>query len=89
MRQLAFALDRQPGVLMDLDDEILSRIRAAKTWDKEAKPGDFQVRVAENGSVLVNLRTGRAQLIYDDDSKLHDVDDLCPTLSKDTKPLEE
>jgi hypothetical protein len=74
---------------MDLDDEILSRIRAAKTWDKEAKPGDFQVRVAENGSVLVNLRTGRAQLIYDDDSKLHDVDDLCPTLSKDTKPLEE
>jgi hypothetical protein len=62
MPRLAFALDRYPGVLMDLDDEILSRIRAAKTWDKEAKFGDFQVRVAENGSVLVNLRTGRAQL---------------------------
>jgi hypothetical protein len=89
MPQLAFPLDSHPGDLMDLDDEILSRIRAAKTWDKEAKPGDFQVRVAENGSVLVNLRTGRAQLVYDDDSKLHDVDDLCPTLSKGAKPLNE
>jgi len=74
---------------MDLDDEILSRIQAAKTWDKEAKAGDFQVRVAENGSVLVNLRTGRAQLVYDDDSSLHDIADLCPALSSRAEPLEE
>ena len=89
MPQLVFPLDSHPGDLMDLDDEILSRIRAAKTWDKEAKPGDFQVRVAENGSVLVNLRTGRAQLVYDGDSKLHDIADLCPSLSNRAEPVEE
>lgn len=44
--------------------------------DKRNRPSDFQVRAAENGSVLINLRTGRAQLIYDDDSELHDVEDL-------------
>ena len=61
---------------MELDDEILSRIRASKGWDKDAKISDFQIRVFENGSVLVNLKTGKAQLIYDDESVLHDLDDL-------------
>jgi hypothetical protein len=61
---------------MELEDEIVARMRAAKSLDKETKPGDFQIRVAENGSVLVNLKTGRAQLLYDDDSKLHDLEDL-------------
>jgi hypothetical protein len=42
---------------MALDDEILARIRAAKAWDKDAKPEDFQLRAAENGSVLINLKT--------------------------------
>jgi len=61
---------------MNLDDEIRARIRAAKVWDKDAKAADFQFRAAENGSVLVNLKTSRAQLIYDDDSELHDLEDL-------------
>jgi len=64
---------------VDLEDEILSRIRAAKAWNKDAKLSDFQIRAEENGSVLVNLKTSRAQLIYDDDSKLHDLEDLYPT----------
>lgn len=61
---------------MELDEEILSRIRSAMKLDKRTQPSDFQVRAAENGSVLINLKTGRAQLIYDEDSELGDVDDL-------------
>ena len=61
---------------MNLDEEILSRIRAATAWDPQAKPDEFQLKVADNGSVLINLRTGRAQLIYDEDSQLHDLEDL-------------
>jgi hypothetical protein len=74
---------------MDLDDEILSRIRAAKAWDKDSKLDDFQLRVGENGSVLINLKTGRAQLVYDDDSKLHDLDDLHVGEGNGAKPLED
>ena len=29
---------------MQIDDEIMARIRAAKVWDKEAKLEDFQLR---------------------------------------------
>lgn len=61
---------------MELDDELLSRIRAAASLDKSVKVSDFQVRAGLNGSVLINLKTGRAQLIYDDDSELHDLDEL-------------
>jgi hypothetical protein len=64
----------EPAV--ELDDEILSRIRSAMQSDKRTRPSDFQVRAAGNGSVLINLKTGRAQLIYDEDSELADVDDL-------------
>jgi hypothetical protein len=63
---------------MELDDEIVARIRAAKAWDRDAKLGDFQFRAFENGSVLVNIKTGKAQLIYDDESVLRDLDDLLP-----------
>ena len=63
---------------MDIDEEIKARIRAAKSWDKDAKFEDFQIRVAENGYVLINLRTGRGQLIYDEFSELHDVEQLYP-----------
>ena len=65
---------------MVLDDEILARIRAAKVWDKDSQLEDFQIRAHENGSVLINLKTGRAQLLYDDDSELHDWRDLFPNL---------
>jgi len=63
---------------MELEDEIISRIRAAQSWDKGSKIDDFQFRAFDNGSVLVNIKTGKAQLIYDDASVLHDLDDLFP-----------
>lgn len=71
---------------MDLEDEILARIRAAKAWDKDSKLSDFQFRPAENGSVLVNLKTSRAQLLYDDDSELHDLKDLHVIETPSAKP---
>ena len=61
---------------MDIDSEILARIRSAIALDQKSKATDFQVRAGETGSVLINLRTGRAQLIYDDISPLRDADDL-------------
>ncbi len=61
---------------VDLDDEILERIRSIVASDPKTKTSDFQVRAGQTGSVLINLRTGRAQLIYDDDSPLHDAADL-------------
>ncbi len=63
---------------MDLEAELLARIRAAGSWEKTSKIEDFQLVASENGSVLVNLKTRRAQLIYDDDSDLHDLNDLLP-----------
>lgn len=55
---------------MDIEDEIWARIRATKAWDKQARLEDFQVRAAENGFVLINLKTRRAHLVYDQDSEL-------------------
>ena len=68
------------GNVLELDDEILARIRAAKVWDKDAKLEDFQIRAHENGLVLVNLKTGRAQLLYDEDSDLYDWEQLFPNI---------
>jgi hypothetical protein len=68
------------GQGMSLEDEILARIRAAKAWDKDSELRDFQLRAFENGSVLINLKTRRAQLIYDEDSALQDMQDLFPNL---------
>lgn len=69
---------------MIIDDEILARIRAAKAWDKEARLEDFQIKASENGIVLINLKTGRAQLLYDEDSELHDLEQLFPEGTPDT-----
>jgi hypothetical protein len=63
---------------MTIDDEIMARIRAAKVWEKDSKLEDFQIRAGDNGFVLVNLKTGRAQLIYDEDSELRDWEELFP-----------
>jgi hypothetical protein len=63
---------------MGIEDEIMARIRAAKVWEKDSKPEDFQLRADENGFVLVNLKTGRAQLIYDELSELRDWEELFP-----------
>ncbi len=65
---------------VDIDKEIMARIDGAKAWDKDSRPEDFQIRAAENGYVLINLKTRRAQLIYDDDSQLHDLHELFPNL---------
>ena len=63
---------------MVIEEEILARIRAAKAWDKDARLEDFQVMAADNGFVLINLKTRRAQLLYDEDSELHDLEQLFP-----------
>jgi hypothetical protein len=63
---------------MHIEDEIWARIRAAKVWDKDARLEDFQLRAAGNGYVLINLKTRRAQLIYDESSELHDLEQLFP-----------
>lgn len=63
---------------MDIDEEIKARVRAAKVWDKDAKLEDFQIEAVKNGYVLINLKTGRAQLIYDEFSELHDLEELFP-----------
>ena len=65
---------------VDIDKEIMARIQGAKAWDKDSRPEDFQIKAAENGYVLINLRTRRAQLIYDDDSELNDFRALFPNL---------
>jgi hypothetical protein len=65
---------------MSVEDEILARIKAARVWDKGSKLEDFQITAGDNGYVLVNLKTGRAQLIYDEDSRLNDWKQLFPNL---------
>ena len=57
------------GPYSSLDDQIFACIEAAKTWDKDAKLEDFQLRVVTNDLVLVNLKTGRAYLLKDEDSE--------------------
>jgi hypothetical protein len=66
--------------VVSLDDEIFARIRAAKVWDKDSKLEDFQLRVDANGLVLINLKTGRAELIYDEESQQRDWNELFPDL---------
>jgi hypothetical protein len=61
---------------MDLDREILDRIKSITSGDKATTEKDFQIRAGKNGTVLINRRTGRAQIVYDDESPLHDVEDL-------------
>jgi hypothetical protein len=72
---------------MVIDEEILARVRAAKAWDRQARLEDFQLSAAENGFVLINLKTRRAQLLYDDDSELHDLEQLFPENCKRCRPI--
>ena len=57
---------------MDLEQELVARIKSACALDKLTREGDFQIRAGENGTVLINLRTGRAEIVLDDESKLRD-----------------
>ena len=58
----------------------MDRINAAKAWDKDSKPEDFQIKAAANGYVLINLKTRRAHLMYDDDSDLSYLKRVFPDL---------
>lgn len=58
---------------MELDEEILARVRAAKALDKEAKLSDFQLDIVEGGAALIHLKTGHVQLIDDDESELSEL----------------
>jgi len=80
LRRAALRADTMAEHTVFLDDEILARIRAAKVWDKNSRLEDFQIRAYENGSVLINIKTGQAQLLYDHDSELPDWNELFPTL---------
>ena len=53
---------------MTIASEICARIRKAKAWDKTAHISDYQVRVVENGAVLINLKTREAELVRADES---------------------
>ena len=77
IERIILAFSYRSGV-MDIDEEIKARIRAAKAWDRESKFEDFQIMATENGYVLINLKTRRAQLIYDEFSELHDLEQLFP-----------
>lgn len=67
---------------MDISEEIKHRIEVARAEDKDAKLEDFQIRATENGYVLIHLKTKRAQLIYDADNEIHDLEQLFPGASK-------
>ena len=53
---------------MTIASKIVARIRKAKAWDKTVHISDYQVRVVENGAVLINLKTSEAELIKADAS---------------------
>ena len=53
---------------MTIAAKIGAEIRKAKGWDHNAHITDFQVRVAKEGAVLVNLKTSEAVLIEADAS---------------------
>jgi hypothetical protein len=65
---------------MSVEDEIMARIKAAQVWDKDSKIEDFQLKAGANGFVLINLKTSRAQLIYDEHSRLNDWKQLFPNV---------
>jgi hypothetical protein len=75
---IALTFSCRKGHPMDIEDEIKARILAAKVWDKDARLEDFQIKAADNGFVLINLKTRRVQLIYDEFSELSDLDQLFP-----------
>jgi hypothetical protein len=53
---------------MTIVAKIGAEIRKAKRWDHDAHITDFQVRVAKEGAVLINLKTSEAVLIQADAS---------------------
>jgi hypothetical protein len=64
------------GPYSSLDDQIFACIEAAKTWDKDAKLENFQLRVVANDLVLINLKTSRAYVLKDEESDLPDLQEV-------------
>lgn len=54
---------------MEWEEKILDRIRAQSQGCKW-KLSDYQLEATENGLILHNLKTKRADLILDEDSEL-------------------
>ena len=69
----AAELPRRKAHSRTLARQICHLIREAKASDKTVHVSDFQVKVVENGAVLINLKTGEAALIDADAS-----DDISP-----------
>jgi citrate lyase gamma subunit len=53
---------------MSMASQICNLVREAKASDKTVHVSDFQVKVVENGAVLINLKTREAALIKADES---------------------
>jgi hypothetical protein len=64
--------------VMDIEDEIVARIRAEKVRNKDAQLGDFQIKASRDGYLLINLKTKHTQLIRDEFDELHDMEQLFP-----------
>ena len=60
------------GCILELDEEILARIRAAKVWDKDSKLEDFQIQTHGNGLVLsqFNIYGNPAPILLADAGRL-------------------
>ena len=54
---------------MNLTQQIASRIRQARILGDACGVSDFQLRMTEKGAILTNLRTHRAELLFDDDDE--------------------
>ena len=61
---------------MELEEEILARVRAAKALDKDVRLSDFQLDIVEGGAALIHLKTRRVQLIRDDEAELSELNRL-------------
>ncbi len=51
---------------MSLTQQIASHIRQAKILGDAGGVSDFQLRVTRKGTILTNLKTHRAELLFDD-----------------------
>ena len=70
----------EPMDVMDIDAEILARVRAAKAWDPSARLEDFQIRATADGYVLTNLKAGYSQFIFDGSGILDDLTQVFPSI---------
>jgi hypothetical protein len=52
---------------MSLTQQIASRIQEARVLGFANGPSDFQLRVTRKGAILTNLKTLRAELLFDED----------------------